>query len=460
MLRKVILSLPFFFSTGYPTQETFENLVHTSNLFHTKTPFPTVHNRIAMIACNDKEKKHTITQQANDAHPLIHANVMDLIRDFLSYKKRYGTTAEKKLYKNMDEYAFIDRLLIKRPLMFMTNSDLYMLRDGTKGQGGFETIGTSLEQYPLVLSDYLSYDEMQISALLGVSTPTYFINEGSRNNKGIVGTPGSYEKTGVYTGLVGARFEKPGLMEWQHMIITPEQNTIKNGYGLTQHHNSQKNPLLDIWSQFYEERFPTFQEAKNDTLGRYICLRTNQYFNASVYKKRLKMVIVPFLLDANERGKQHHKKVYCHIVGLGLGVWQITPLQAQLMLEVYEEVIEKYPLDYISDLNFSWFPPELQSCGTFGQGTIIKSARNNAIKIHFSKRNPADTLQGHDAGKLLVALYAWDGNAYPGNEYWDGQLTASGDPAAACCSTIGELQNPLINSNVSSKSLVVIDDKN
>ena len=40
----------------------------------------------------------------------------------------------------------------------------------------------------------------------------------------------------------------------------------------------------------------------------------------------------------------------------------------------------------------------------------------------------------------MVAQYAWDGNAFPGNEYWLGMLTASGDPAAACCSNVPELQ--------------------
>lgn len=41
--------------------------------------------------------------------------------------------------------------------------------------------------------------------------------------------------------------------------------------------------------------------------------------------------------------------------------------------------------------------------------------------------------------RLLVACYAWDGNAFPGNEFWLGSLSGSGDPASVCCSTVGEL---------------------
>ena len=52
-------------------------------------------------------------------------------------------------------------------------------------------------------------------------------------------------------------------------------------------------------------------------------------------------------------------------------------------------------------------------------------------------------------------MFAWDGNSYIGNEYWEGMLTASGDPAAASCSFIPELLNPDINPKISGHNLHV-----
>ena len=41
---------------------------------------------------------------------------------------------------------------------------------------GFEAIGSDHEQAPLLLADYLSYDEIQLSALISVAVPTLFVN--------------------------------------------------------------------------------------------------------------------------------------------------------------------------------------------------------------------------------------------------------------------------------------------
>jgi hypothetical protein len=443
----------------------FQQLIDKSDNFeNTIMPFPMSNNRIKFVAGADKDKQARIAWQADHAYPLMHPKISDLIKDFLDYKKQYGSDVEKKFYQ--DQYAnqdqnvntekFITRLLTNRPMVFMYPNDQYVLngehfeavREAMRmGTQGFEKIGKNDEKKPLLLNNYLSYDEMQISALLGVSVPTYFINIGDRDNNGQKGGAGTYEKEGVYVGLVGARLERDHVMEYQHMIITNKQNTSENGYGLA---GAPVDSLLLVWQKFYGLTFPTYGEAQKDRTGRYQELNNgNQYFDSAVYKKRMRLVIEPFLLDAQERGQLSNKPLYVHAVGLGMGAWAKFGGQAQLMLDVYAEIINENNLSRIEDIDFSWFPSEL-TCGGITNGQMFKSGVNS-ITIHFSTRNPADPLVGKDKGKLLVAMYAWDGNAYPGNEYWVGLLHASGDPAAACCSTIAELQNPKINERVSGR---------
>lgn len=433
MIQKCFLTLFLTLQLSSTTTQciSFEQLVQSSAHLDAITPFPTKANRIATIAKDDISKQATIVTQAQGTRLIMHKNVMTLIKKFLAYKKRHGTRVEKKVYKHMDEDEFINRLITKRPLMFMTERDQYLLRNGKRGSGGFEIIGTDTECAPLVLEDYLSYDEMQIAALIGVSSPTYFINNGSRTNKAVPGVPGSYQETGVYVGLVGARFEKDDLMESQHVLVSAKKSMAPAG-------------LRTIWESFYGESLSTFKRAIDDTTGRYIKVDDITYFDTVIYKKRLHLVIEPFLVDANKRGEEAGQKVYCHVVGLGLGVWQRISVQAQLMLDVYADILQEQAFPWIADIDFSWFPPK---------STLAIHQKD--IKIHFSQRNPADKLGGPNSGQLLVAMYAWDGNAYPGNEYWTGQLTASGDPAAACCSTIAELQNPLINTNLTSNNLLL-----
>ncbi|CAK9253345.1 unnamed protein product [Sphagnum jensenii] len=275
----------------------------------------------------------------------------------------------------------------------------------------------------------------------------------------------------------GCRFERPGKMEWAHMIgtittcayrnpyihsmsliVTEEQNTERNGYGHNARAGANNTELLRLWSQFYFDSasavFPTYAdvlrlEHENPTEfeNRYTeltHLANRAFFDKILFKKRMRLVIEPFLLEANERAQSLRCTAFVRAVGLGLGVWSIHPSQSQLLIDVYGEILAEVPLSYISDLDFMYFNPnDLTNCGgIFHNESFKHTVGGNKIKIMFTKNDPAAPIE---AGKLLVAQYAWDGNSYPGNEYWLGSLTASGDPAAACCSLISELQNPMIN---------------
>eukprot|EP00966_Prymnesium_polylepis_P059738 1385739-Prymnesium_polylepis.1 len=72
---------------------------------------------------------------------------------------------------------------------------------------------------------------MEVAALMGVAVSTFLINDGARNNYAQKGVPGSFEERAVIVDQVGCRFERAELMEWRHMVVSPEQNTPQKGYG-------------------------------------------------------------------------------------------------------------------------------------------------------------------------------------------------------------------------------------
>jgi hypothetical protein len=347
-------------------------------------------------------------------------------------------------------------------LVFYTSYDITTTRSGRNLEGkDWKLIGTDSEG-ALSLERYLSYDEMQISALIGVSSPTFFINNGNRYNVGIRDRKGNYQREGIYVGLVGARFEKPRKMESQHILIFERNDHKGVGINISEEDmDSMEVKKSRLWAKFYDQKyndtysFPTYTELtqliENNKVNPndYLLLKSmysgNKYFNVAVYKKRIKMSVETFLVEANDRGRAANKRVYVHTVGLGLGVWQICSEQGKWSVDVYADVIKERKLQWISDLDFSWFPSEIMSCDGTRNGQRMRTDNGNSIRIHFSKRDPACSLDNPD--KILVACYAWDSNSFPGNEYWRGALSASGDPAAASCSLIPELQNPYVNTS-------------
>ena len=147
------------------------------------------------------------------------------------------------------------------------------------------------------------------------------------------------------------------------------------------------------------------------------------FFNRDIYLKRLLITAETFLLEANQRGEEFDRNIFVHVVGLSLGVWMIdASIQGPLFCQAFEMALDnllqiKEGLARIKRIDFSWIPDSYRPEGShLIQG---KTFKNSQIQITFSKRDPFamdDENLSTEADKkwLLVALYAWDGNAFPG----------------------------------------------
>lgn len=269
---------------------------------------------------------------------------------------------------------------------------------------------------------------MQIAAHLGFSSPSKFYNTGGRHNNGVPGVEGEFVETGHIIGAVGARFEKPGLMEHRHLVVTDQE---------------RNTPLDKIWAEHYGlDTFPTHVDAISDTSGRFVPLPDGNHLDMQVYKAIMKPRLQAIMDEANAKGTPD-KPAYVHLVGLGTGVWSncngknCEEIFAKVQLELYKEIVQAGDYTNVADLDFSHF---------FGRGKNIlppdsvQDINGKTLNIHYSENDPgAKSNADGDLGKkdkTLVTLFAWDGGSFPGNELFSDNLHGSGDPAAALFSDV------------------------
>lgn len=295
--------------------------------------FPIKFPKNTMICQNLLESTGSefLEQNIKSVYAIIHEHTLLLCSKFLIFKREHGTNIERNYYKNKSVKDLIDRLLKKRAVTFMEPSDTHLLLDGTRGLNNWSTIGKVCEKPPLIFEKYLSYDEIKLSALLSVSSYSYFINDGNRFNKGeVVGDRSNIARDGVIIGLIGTRLEKEDVMEYQEMVISRKQNIAENGYG-----NSDKPSLHKVFADFYEDESFVYGDKNLSTDGRFVRLEDGLYFDNVAYAKRLALSFDTLLLEANFRAKEKNTSAYIHVVGIGLGVWKISSHQTKVFLETF-----------------------------------------------------------------------------------------------------------------------------
>ncbi|CAL4214919.1 unnamed protein product [Meganyctiphanes norvegica] len=411
-----------------PPRVSVEDFVKKSDTWCEEFPTATCRVKYHLKAGKSKD---VLEDQINSAYPLCHFSVINLLITFLDFKKQYGTKSERSLYENLGLMDLVERILRKRPITFYGPNDKFCLHSNKTGQGGFEKIGTDYEDPHLRIWNYMSYDEMKISALLTVSSKSFFVNDGNRKNQGKSGEKESFQESGVIVGMVGARLKKVEYMEWQDCIVTPKQNTPENGYGIQQ----GQPKLQHIWNKFYEG-MPTWNEIDTKD-SKYRQVKNDTFLNTEVYKKRIRLTALTLIAEATARAEANKLKAYIHVVGLGLGVWCASNEQDKYFVEAWGEVLQKANTSSIAYVDFSWINAE--NCLGVKNGEKFK---DKEIIIRFSERALHAPVP---EGTLLVDSYAWDGNALPGNEYWLNMLSSTGDGAAACSSGVAELHNSYIN---------------
>ena len=352
---------------------------------------------------DDKEVQRQIVKDAEAAHRICDPKVKVMAEKFLAMKREGGTEQEKAVYKEMTVDDFLVRLLEKRPRVFQGSKNNYQergkFRNQQPGQDLFAKIGTSEEKPPLTISEYLTPDERLFSSLIGMSSPSYIINDGARLNYGIPGTSNAYHQRAIVQGLVGNRLEKPGENEYRYMVVDKDQSTLENGYG---NNNEKANPTLKLFAEELGlEYLPTYKEIddgftkKDKKITDAYVKVGDKFLSKKAYKERIRLTVQSSLADAARHGK-NEGDVYLHAVGLGLGYWVLSQggrVESELLVEVYQEEIGKNPESFknIGDIDFSWItisPDKQKELQEWGRSL------EHPINIQFSQKNPASLKAG------------------------------------------------------------------
>lgn len=446
--------------------------------------FPLQTNLIETIVGKNHDNISILESQINNCKILVPLHIYEYMAIFLKEMKISGNKIEKNIYKSMTIEDFIIRCISKRYLSFYKLWNIFKFRLKTQrkvmdkkiSKSWYENIinfpnRSELPYYYFIkekwLENYLSYDEMLFSSYIGISTPTFFINDCDKNN---FGKEDAYHvKKGIVTSLVGTRFDE--ILHFDSLFMTISKYHRENmGFGL----GLGKDWKYDLWARFYNKDFlPTFEQVSQANDPRYLYIKGYDFFiDLEAYKKKIYLtykmyiddIILRFMNHSQEKYLELNKPLYIIFKDINHKDLLIDEkLQTYILVCTIFDILITYINNcknhnlkiLIHTIEFN----NIENVLSFLDENFIKFIGERYmfipqnyremleyisfyIKVNYTDKPPFRK----ELEEYCVACnYAAGPVNLPGNEYWDNGFNFSDEAAIACCSTISQLQNPYIN---------------
>lgn len=400
---------------------------HFDNLFH-HSQLPD-HNSLAVV---HKEDCDGLLRSTDGTRISMHKDTYKMIEDYARVRNLSASDLIKQLYTKRP-FSFKGELCMPR----------FKIEEGQKpslitcpeGIQAWKSIGFS--------ESYSNYDDILLASLLQVSSPVKFLSTCNFRSPAPSIATNNFIAEGYVSSVAGPRFQHLDLMDSIFMIKVANQS------------EKTLTPLQKILSDYYLKDLPSSGQKQ---LIRYTATDTTEerYFNQVIYRKRLRLSMIPFILDCEERLKGTEKKAILLVSGWGLFNWAVKELRVEMaeifvdeFLQIIAHLTKRREISHISDVVFNYITmsaAQIQSNKAYARANFpdikITVAKLEKVTEKFALETEIGPIGDE---KVLFYAVASNGNAYPGNEYWMGRRDSAIDVAVAVCSTMASTQNPQIN---------------